>query len=70
MLLVDIEPQVYHDDAFIRAWARKYCRSLPQVIIPLGGSVFPETPDLACVRWDIDGVPVERYCGCSAVPGE
>ncbi len=59
-MLVDIKPQVYHDDDFIRTWAYKHCRHLPQVIIPLGGAGSFGAPDLACIRWDIDGVPVER----------
>lgn len=61
MLLIDKDPQVYHDDEYILAWAWANGRdTLPIVDIELGGAMTSDTPDIARIYYNNHRL-IKRY---------
>lgn len=60
-MLTDNDPAVWHDDDYIREWARQRGYDIrPYVDIELCGAIFSDEPDVARIYW-CDKGSITRY---------
>lgn len=60
-MLTDNDPAVWHDDDYIREWARQRGKDkLPRVDIELVGAIMPDTRNIARIYWDSKGLIIRR----------